>query len=221
MTRLLRVVALTIALLFAAPTAYADYGSGAAGGPVGTPVMSTAPYTVTADVLLVGDSISVRGYKDLAYYLPGKRLAVNAWSGRNTKDSVDSLFKMVADGYKLPPVLVMAVGSNDVMSPFAMEAQVKRLLDWVPVTTKVFWVDVQVSRPAYAVADQRNSGMVNRAVWQGCTGSCTVISWASFFAAKPARIGWYLDAGGVHPKVGVGTKAWGCLIATAVQGALR
>jgi hypothetical protein len=187
-----------------------------AGGPVGTPVVSTVPYTAISDVLLVGDSISVRGYKDLAAYLPGKRLAVNAWSGRGTKASVDAVLSMPY----LPPVLVMAVGSNDVMAPFEMAAQVKRLLAGVPGSVKVFWVDVQVSRPGFAVADQRNSGVVNMAVWQGCTGRCSVVSWASFLAAKPSRLTMYLDAGGVHPVMGVGTKAWGCLIASAVRTAV-
>ncbi len=164
-------------------------------------------------MLLVGDSISVRGYKDLAYYLPGKRLAVNAWSGRNTKDSVDAVLAMPF----IPPVLIMAVGSNDVPDPFGMAVQVKRLLAGVPETTKVYWVDVQVARPKTALADQRNSEMVNMAIYQNCTGRCTVISWASFLAAKPARLMWYVDAGGVHPIVGVGTKAWAALIAGSVK----
>jgi hypothetical protein len=217
MIRMVRVVALTLAFLVAAPTAaYADYGSGVAGGPVGTPVLSTAPYTAVSDVLIVGDSITVRGYKDLAAALPGKRLAVNAHSGRNTKASIDSLFQWLANGYKLPPVLIMAVGSNDVMSPFVMDAQVKRLLDAGPSTTKIYWMDVQVSRPKYAVADQRNSMIVNRAIWTRCVGGCAVISWASFLAAKPARLGWYLDSGGVHQTVS-GSKAWAALIAGSVK----
>lgn len=194
-----------------------DYGSGTGGGPVGTPVRSTIPYTNISDVMIVGDSITVRGYKDLAAALPGKRLAVDAQAGRNTADSIDSLFASMRAGMVLPPVLIMATGSNDVFDPFVMAAQVKRLLAGVPPGTRVYWVDVQVSRPATAVADQRNSAQVNRAIWLGCTGSCTVISWATFFAVKPARIGWYLDSGGVHPIMGVGTRAWAALIAGALR----
>jgi hypothetical protein len=220
MIRLVRVVALTVAFLVAAPTAaMADYGSGTAGGPVGTPVLSTAPYTAVSDVLIVGDSITVRGYKDLAAALPGKRLAVNAHSGRNTKASIDSLFHWLANGYKLPPVLVMAVGTNDIFDPSGVPAQVKRLLAGVPSSTKVFWIDVQAARPKTALADQRNSGWVNQAIWRGCVGGCTVISWAGFLAAKPARIGWYIDSGGVHTDED-GKKAWAALIAGAVKASL-
>jgi hypothetical protein len=217
MIRLVRVVALTVAFLVAAPTAaMADYGSGAAGGPVGTPVLSTVPYTAVSDVLIVGDSTTVRGYKDLAAALPGKRLAVNAHSGRNTKASIDSLFQWLANGYKLPPVLVMAVGTNDIFDGSGMPAQVKRLLAGVPSSTKVFWVDIQAARPKTALADQRNSMWINKAIWQGCVGECAVISWASFLAAKPARLGWYIDSGGVH-QTASGSKAWAALIAGSIR----
>jgi hypothetical protein len=205
-----------IALGLATPAHATDYGSGAAGGPVGTPVLSTVPYTAVSDVMIVGDSITMRGYKDLAAALPGKRLAVNAWSGRNTKAAIDSLFTQMQGGYKLPPVLIMATGANDVFDPFVMPAQVKRLLAGVPEGTKVYWVDVQVARPKTALADQRNSEQVNRAIWQGCTGDCAVISWATFLASKPARLTWYLDVGGVHPNT-AGAKAWAALIAGSMK----
>ena len=219
MTRL-RALVVAVALIASLGTTQAhatDYGSGAPGGPSGTPVQSTVPYTAISDVMIVGDSITVRGYKDLAAALPGKRLAVNAQSGRNTKASIDSLFAQMQAGMALPPVLIMAVGANDVFDPFVEPAQVKRLLAGVPSSTKVYWVDVQVARPKTAVADQRNSAQVNRAIWQGCTGDCTVISWASLLAAKPARLTWYIDSGGVHPIVGVGTKAWAALIAAGIR----
>lgn len=217
MTRLLSVLLATIAVLWvAAPSEATDYGSGTAGGKVGSPVLSTIPYTAVSDVMIVGDSITVRGYKALAAALPGKRLAVNAWSGRNTKDSVDSLFASMQNGVVLPPVLVMATGANDVFDPFVMAAQVQRLLAGVPSGTKVYWVDIQVARPKTALADQRNSEQVNRAIWQRCTGDCTVISWASFLAAKPSRLGMYLDTGGVHPNA-AGTKAWAALIAGSLR----
>jgi hypothetical protein len=218
--RLVRVLALTLALMACTGIkASADYGSGAAGGPVGTPVLSTAPYTAISDVLILGDSITVRGYKDLAAALPGKRLAVNAHSGRNTKASIDSLFQWMANGYKLPPVLIMAVGTNDIFDGSTMPGQVKRLLAGVPSSTKVFWIDVQAARPRTALADQRNSGWVNQAIWRGCVGECTVISWAGFLAAKPARLGWYLDSGGVHTDED-GKKAWAALIAGSIKASL-
>ena len=212
-----RLFALVVALLLIPTSAHAvDYGSGAAGGPVGTPVLSTVPYTAVSDVMIVGDSITIRGYKDLAAALPGKRLAVNAHSGRNTKASIDSLFASMQAGMVLPPVLIMAVGSNDVFDATPMASQVKRLLAAVPSSTKVFWIDTQVARPATALADQRNSAWVNQAIWRGCAGECAIISWFSFLASKPARLSWYIDKGGVHPVSGVGTKAWAALIAGQV-----
>lgn len=217
MTRLLRLVALTVALLFAAPTAHAGFGSGPASGPVGTPVISTAAEVDAAKVMLVGDSISVRSYKDLAALLPVP-LAVNAHSGRNTKLSIDSLFKQM-QGRQWPRVLVMATGSNDIFGPGAMREQVRRLLAGVPESTRVFWVNIRVQRPGFVLADRVNTWHVNEAIQVGCTGRCSVVSWVGFLAGKPYRPATYIDAGGVHPTV-LGSKAWGCLIATAVKPAL-
>ncbi len=215
MRRLLFALLLAIAFL-GTTTAQADasLSSGLPTGPVGTPVMLTPP---DADVMVVGDSITVRGYKDLAVALGDQRLAVNAQSGRNTKLSIDSLLKQVDAGMKLPPRLVMAVGTNDIFAPLVMAGQVKRLLAAVPATTKVYWVDVSALRPAYRLADAFNSAVVNTAIRKYCVGSCTVISWAGFLAAKSFRRAMYIDSGGVHPIIGVGTKAWAALIAAGIR----
>lgn len=171
-----------------------------------------------ADVGVIGDSITARGWGDLYALITanGRRMAVNFWSARPTAPAVDWLVQRVQAGKRIPRTLVMAVGANDVYAPFAMQAQIARLLKAVP-GVKVYMVDVQVARPAYALADQRNSGIVNKAIWQGCTGDCGVISWASFFAAYPRRLTMYLTSDGVHPIVGVGTRAWAALIAASVK----
>lgn len=218
MTRLLRLVALTVAFLVAAPAAYAGFGSGPASGPVGTPVISTAAEVDAAQVMLVGDSISVRSYKELAALLPVP-LAVNAHSGRNTRLSIDSLFKQM-QGRQWPRVLVMATGSNDVFAPGETRAQVKRLLAGVPESTRVYWVNIRVQRPGFVLADRVNTWHVNEAIQVGCVGRCTVVSWVGFLAVKPYRVRTYIDAGGVHPVIGVGTKAWAALIAGAVRPGL-
>lgn len=218
MTRLFGVLVAAVALLSVAWSADAAApSSGAAAGPIGAPVMSTQSYTTISDVLVVGDSITVRGYKELAAALPGRRLAVNAQSGRNTALSIDALFRQMQAGVKLPPVLVMAVGANDIFSSGVMAGQVKRLLAGVPASTKVFWVDVSVLRPAYKLADGFNSARVNQSIRAYCTGKCTVISWAGFLAVNGR--GKLIDSGGVH-QTPAGAKAWGKLIAGPVKGAL-
>lgn len=216
----LRAIAALIAAAFSlgvASPADAYLDSGLPAGPIGAPVISTPAYTAVSDVLIVGDSITVRGYRDLAAALPGYRLAVNAQSGRNTTLSVDEVLKMPY----IPPALVMAVGANDIFNTSVMRAQVKRLLAAVPATTKVFWVNVSVRRPATALADQWNSSQVNQAITSGCVRSCTVISWAGFLSAKASRRPTYIDRGGVHPIVHAGTEAWATLLADSVKVALR
>ena len=201
------------AVLSVATQADAVISSGLPSGPVGTPVMLTP---ADADVMVVGDSITVRGYKDLAAALGGKRLAVNAQSGRNSKLSIDSLFKQMQAGMQLPPVLVMATGANDIFDSHATGAQVQRLLAGVPASTKVYWVDASVLRPAYRLADRFNSATVNAGIRRYCVGSCTVISWAGFLAAKSFRRALYIDSGGVH-QTPAGAKAWGSLIAAGIR----
>lgn len=218
MKRLLRVLLAVAALLWVAVPAQAtDYGSGTAGGPVGTPVQSTVPYTAISDWAVFGDSITVAGYKTLAARKPGWRLAVVAQSGRGTVDAVN----MAIAAEYLPLHVVMAVGSNDVPNPPVMAAQIKRLRAALePRGIKVYWVTVHVVRSrgtaAQQLADQRNSGWVNAQIQAGCTAPCTVIDWSSFLNAKPAyRIPKYLRDG-VHTTA-LGNDAWAALIAGAVR----
>lgn len=194
-----------------------DYGSGAAGGPTGTPVLSTPAYVAISDVLIVGDSITVGNYKALAADLPGRRLAVNARSGRGTVDAVNQVLAMPV----VPPRVIMAVGSNDVFNPTVMAGQVRRLRQALePRGIRVHWVTVQVSRWKYSaatqLADQRNSGWVNAQIQAGCTAPCRVIDWAAFLASNPSyRIPAYLRDG-THTTA-AGTAAWGCLLAGGVS----
>jgi lysophospholipase L1-like esterase len=194
-----------------------DYGSGAAGGATGTPVLSTVPYTAVSDVLIVGDSITVGNYKALAAKLPGVRLAVNARSGRGTVDAVNQVLAMPY----VPPRVIMAVGSNDVFNPPVMAGQIARLRAALePRGVQVSWVDVQVSRIRYSsavqLADQRNTGWVNAQIHSGCVAPCTVIGWGEFLSANPAyRLPAYLRDG-VHTTA-AGTAAWAALIAGEVS----
>lgn len=217
MTRLFRLVAASLALLLVPVTASADYGSGAPSGPVGTPVLSTAPYTSSSDWMIFGDSITVSAYKTLAAQKPGWRLAVNAQSGRGTVDAVD---EALTAPY-LPKHVIMAVGSNDVMSPPLMAGQIKRLRAALePRGIQVYWVTVHVVRyrgtAAQQLADQRNSGWVNEQIQSGCTAPCKVIPWSQFLDAKPYyRLPNYLRDG-VH-LTEAGKPPWGALIAGTVK----
>lgn len=212
--RLLRVLLAVAALSWIGSTADASLSSGLPGGPVGSPVMSTTDYVARSDVMIVGDSITVRGYKQLQVELGTRRLAVNAWSGRNTALSVDSLFAQLKAGVPLPKTLVMAVGANDVFSPSVMGAQVRRLLAGIPAGTRVYWVDVSVLRPGFLFADRANSSKINQQIRANCTGVCTVISWAVFLASVNRST--YIDKGGVHP-LPAGQVAWAKLIAGSVK----
>lgn len=209
--------AITAALIATTATTAAaiDYGSGPTYPAGTTQVVSTPAYTAVSDVLLVGDSIPIGSYayKTLAAALPGKRLAVNARSGRGTAESVTAVLAMPF----VPPVVIMAVGSNDVPNPPVMSAQIKRLRDALePRGIKVRWVTVQVVRyrgtAAMQLADQRNSGWINAQIWAGCVAPCRVIDWAGFLAAYPGyRLPAYLRDG-VHLS-DKGKAPWGALLA--------
>lgn len=183
-----------------------DYGSGILGtwqtlthGTVGDILDTPYDGDPQADVLIVGDSITTRSYAALigAVQATGHTAAVNYWSGRPTAPAVDWVLSLSTK----PKVIVMASGSNDVMDPTVMTTQIQRLKAGLPATTKLLWVDVQVSRPAYPVADQRNSMAVNQQIYEQM-GDGAVIGWAELFWSAPWRIGYYLEADGVHPRIG-------------------
>lgn len=182
-----------------------DYGSGTLGtwttmqhGTVGDVLDTPYDGDPQADVIVVGDSITTRTYSATiaAINATGHTAAVNYWSGRPTAPAVDWVLSLSTK----PKVLVMAMGSNDVVDPTVMTAQIRRLKAGLPSTTTLLWVDVQVCRAAYAVADQRNSMAVNQQIYEQM-GDDGVIGWAELFWSAPWRIGYYLQDG-VHPWIG-------------------
>lgn len=184
-----------------------DFGSGAIGAWSGNQHGYIGPTMDQADVLIVGDSITTLGKTALttAVEAEGKTLAVNYWSGRPTTPAVDYVLSATV----LPPILVMACGTNDIFTPSVMSAQIQRLLDdELPGCQHLLWVDVQASRPTYAVADQRNSGYINNQIRNKILDVDHVVPWSEWFAQDPNRIATYIDSGGVHPKVGIGTDFW-------------
>lgn len=183
-----------------------DFGSGTLGAWSGNQHGYIGPLMDQADVLIVGDSITTLGKEELtaAVQAEGKTLAVNYWSGRPTTPAVDYVLSATI----LPPILVMACGTNDIFAPTVMEAQIHRLLDvTLPGLQHLVWVDTQVSRPSYYTADQRNCGYINSQI-RNVLDKNHVVPWSEWFAQDPGRISYYIDSGGVHPKDGVGTDFW-------------
>lgn len=205
-----------------AKTATIDYGSGTLGSWSGyshstQPAGSTA--WATADVGIVGDSITSIGWKRLQYWLSvreGQKLAVNYWSGRPTGPAVTEILAQYRATGKLPKVLIMATGANDIFNPTVMASEVQRLRAGVPATTKVIWVDVFVKRWAQTVtvqnADQQNSMWVNMQIWGSGVSVC---SWATNLVSKKTRQTAYLKDG-VHPN-SAGQDNWGLYLALCVE----
>lgn len=200
-----------------------DYGSGTLGdwkslthGVIGDILDTQYDGTPQADVLVMGDSITTRGYSALIPLITGAghTIAVNYWSGRPTAPAVDWVLSLSTK----PKLVVMATGSNDVMNPIVMTAQIRRLKAGLPSTTTLLWVDVQVCRPAYAVADQRNSMAVNQQIYEEM-GDAGVIGWAELFWSAPWRLTYYLQDG-VHPYIGKGTAFWAGALAPKIDAAL-
>lgn len=183
-----------------------DFGSGTIGAWSGNQHGYIGPTMDVADVLIVGDSITTLGKEELttAVAAEGKTLAVAYWSGRPTTPAVDYVLSATI----LPPILVMACGTNDIFTPTVMSDQIQRLLDdELPGVQHLVWVDVQASRPGYETADQRNSGYINAQI-RNKLESDHVVPWSEWFARDPSRIPRYIDSGGVHPINGIGTDFW-------------
>lgn len=216
---LLVAIALVASLVVPAASATAEYGSGTLGsystyahGIVGNPA--------TADVLLVGDSITTRCYSHLSDALSaqGKTLAVNYWSGRPTTPAVDWLVAQPA----VPPVVIMATGTNDIFTPYVMAAQVARVKAYLPAGTQLHWVDVHASRWGLdtdtQVSDQRNASWVDGQIRDQLQPE-QVINWSYAIAATPGRgvsISRYLQDG-IHPwPSAIDGHSDGCAFWTAV-----
>ncbi|MFI5710857.1 hypothetical protein [Kribbella sp. NPDC051620] len=211
-------------------TAAADgYGSGTLGEWRGLSKAVATEATIERvlsvnGVFMFGDSIAVQDGKAFALRLKselGLELAVNNWSGRPTKDTVDALANWRAN-YGLPRRIVMACGTNDIFNPPVMAAQIDRAMSLVGQRTTVFWVNTQVARtgPGYTtqLADQRNSAWVNLqlADAQRRHSNLRIVRWAEWLAAKPQRLNTYLRKG-IHTSVPYGQDARNELIVQAIK----
>lgn len=175
-------------------------------------------------VFMFGDSLGVQDGKALSLRLTSRLnldLAVNNWSGRPTKDTVDELARWKSS-YGLPRRILLSSGTNDIFTPPAMAAQIDRAMSIAGSRTTVFWVNTQVARTglgtAIQLADQRNSAWVNLQLVEAQRShpNLRIVRWAEWLAAKPSRLGTYLRQG-IHTSVPYGQDARNELIVQAIQ----
>lgn len=167
----------------------------------------------TADVVIVGDSITALGWSELQAALAARGIALagSYWSGRPTTAAVDWATSLS----RKPRVLVMASGTNDIFDPLVMTGQIARLKAWAGSSTVLVWVDVFAARPGRTEkADRRNAALVNDQIRANLPAS-SVCSWSMWFAKKPSREGAYLKDG-IHPVKGVGTAFWTAVVAGCI-----
>lgn len=182
-------------------------------------VSSAAMACPGEDVRIYGDSITFGGKSALAAQLNdlGYTLFVDAWSGRPTAPAVDAL---VAETV-LPPIVIMATGTNDMFNSTVMGAQIQRAENFIAsynashsVKTQLFWMDVQATRWGQSMTvqrnDQRNSMAINMAIYKRIPTN-NIIGWNQRFLDNPNLLTTYL-ADGVHPKAGTGYAYWAAVI---------
>ncbi|RZT15357.1 hypothetical protein EV649_6146 [Kribbella sp. VKM Ac-2569] len=177
----------------------------------------------TDGVFMFGDSIGVQDGPALARQLTqlGISIAVHNWAGRPVTPAVDAL-DLWAQQYGLPHRILMSVGSNDIFTPPAVEAQVDRTMRIVGEERIVYWVNVQAARTAHGpdikVSDQRNSAWINLqlADAQRRYDNLRIVHWAEHLASSPNRLARLLRDG-LHPSVPLGQNARNGLIIEAIR----
>lgn len=221
-----RAMLVGIALLLLPPSsARANYGSGELGD---WPSQSHGTWgdLATAKVVIVGDSLTTATWPETSTWLNANGItnAGGYWSGRPTAGVGAAVDWALSLSVK-PSILVMATGTNDIMDPLPLTTYIRKLKAGLPATTRLIWVDVQASRPAYPVADQRNSMWVNTQIRTEIPAG-DVCGWSIGFASKPSRITAYLKPDGVHTVTGVGDDyraavVGGCIKTTIAKMAKR
>jgi hypothetical protein len=168
-------------------------------------------------VWMYGDSITAADAPDLAASL-GTRGLVLAWDatpGIPTEPAVDRLVERLRDS-RPPARLVMALGTNDGDARL-VAAQVERVMDAVPRTTRVWWVNTWKQRwlVTGGDSDRRAADLVNAALARADRrhGNLEVVDWSVVVAAEPRR---YLRDG-VHT-LPAGRAARNGLIVRALTG---
>lgn len=174
---------------------------------------ASAAFCPGEDVRLYGDSITFGGKSAFAAALNTKTVLVDAWSGRPTAPVADAIDAETV----LPEDVIVASGTNDTFNPSVMAASVTRIKNRVAAlnaangtSTKLFWVDVQITRWSQTDQiernDQRNGEAINYVLWNNLNKN-QIIQWSGRFLQSPGLLTTYL-ADGVHPKPGAGYAYW-------------
>lgn len=191
------------------------YGSGTLGDYTGYSHGVTGNFA-TADVGIVGDSITTGGRPELAARLSlvGKTLAADYWSSRPSTPAITSTLARPL----LPRILVMATGTNDIFNPTVMPAQIARMTG-ADLASKgvehLVWVDVHCCRTKVPVQtqvyDMRNTGLVNNYI-HGALDEDHIVDWYRWLNYRGITYPPLYLADGVHPKPGSGYKFWADII---------
>jgi len=171
-------------------------------------------------VLVLGDSITVLTRASLT-----RSLRAGGWSvcldARRSQSTANGLDYYVTAGAfpRYVDVIVMATGSNDIVDPDAMAAQVARARAYAgsrPLLWVTTWVRRTSGAPSLIAHDLDNSVRVNAAERRPPrqTRVNGLVDWYAFLRARTWRPTAYLTDG-VHPSL-AGAAARNALIAAAL-----
>jgi hypothetical protein len=138
--------------------------------------------------LVVGDSLAEGTEAPLARLLPDWRIETSAYTGRHADDGVSEILGTS----KLPPVLVVSLGTNDDPSAVSsFEASVEAVLQAAGQGRCVIWANVV--RPPYNGVSYAG---YNRVLARVATvhPNLTVLDWAAIVRSNPGL----LASDGVH-----------------------
>jgi len=179
------------------------------------------PGTLTS-VGIVGDSITAAAADSLRWVLTARGITditIDAESKRRIEvgngtteppSGVKALYQLLASGAQ-PDAWVIALGTNDVGSypdPDAYAALVDRVLDMLPSTTPIVWVDVYLPD---SLADSQVFDLVLRERLQA-RGNAVVAPWYATASQPNADL---LSSDGVHPNA-AGLTVFATVIADAL-----
>jgi hypothetical protein len=179
----------------AAPEAEGEAAPGAAGAPA-----------TSGRALVVGDSLAEGTEAPLARLLPDWRIETSAYTGRHTDDGVAE----IVGNSKLPPVLVVSLGTNDDPSGVSsFEASVESVLSAAGPSRCVVWANIV--RPPYAGVSYAGYNRVLTRL-TAAQPNLTVVDWAGIVRSDPGL----LASDGVHASPS-GYEARAQAIAQAMQ----
>jgi hypothetical protein len=157
--------------------------------------------------LVVGDSLAEGTEAPLARLLPDWRIQTSAYTGRHTDDGVSEILGTS----KLPPVLVVSLGTNDDPSAVSsFESSVEAVLQAAGPGRCVIWANIV--RPPYNGVSYAD---YNRALARASTihPNLTILDWAGIVRSDPGL----LASDDVHATPG-GYQARAEATAQAMQG---